>query len=47
MLSSTTNEMDAVHDFFTDHPFIENPGRRTILKMLLHINTLYKRARIC
>jgi len=21
--------MDAVHDFFTDHPFVENVGRRT------------------
>jgi len=30
--------MDAVHDFFTDHPFIENAGRRTF-------STLFKKGR--
>jgi len=30
--------MDAVHDFFTDHPFVQNAGRRTF-------STPFKKAR--
>jgi len=28
-LSSTTTGMDAVDDFFTNHPFVDKAGRRT------------------